>query len=68
MSSANDTHRRWGEEIEGTVEEERERETDGILGRDSATDLTKGLSQKCFVSQITCRICKEAAFMEMLGQ
>lgn len=34
MTSARDTHWRWEEEREGTVEEEGERETDGIMGRD----------------------------------
>lgn len=46
------------------MEEERERETDGIMGRDRDRVLQaekKGLSQKfgSFASQITCRMCRE---------
>lgn len=32
MTSARETHWRWEEEREGTVEEEREIEADGIMG------------------------------------
>ncbi len=51
-------HWRWEEERERTVEEDRERETDGVMGRErvlqaerkgSPTDLTV----------LICRICKE---------